>query len=191
MDTTSPFLTLLENRNSCRSFTNTPVSRETIGTIVNAAKTCPTAGNLQSYFIAICTDRETKLKIAQAALSQEFIVEAPVVLVFMALPTRCARKYHSRHPIYSVQDATIACTYAQLCASSMGLGSCIVGAMKEDAVLEAVRSSLVSIGKDAMNARPVAVLPIGYPSLEAIKRWKSKGSKLDQRKRALTYGWVE
>jgi hypothetical protein len=80
---------------------------------------------------------------------------APVVLVFLANPSGSAAKYGRRgETLYAVQDATIACAYAQLGARNAGLGSCWVGAFRE----RQVRAAL-GVGHEL---RPVALLPIGY-----------------------------
>jgi nitroreductase len=56
--------------------------------------------------------------------------------------------------LYSVQDATIACTFAMLAATAMGLGSVWVGAFEPDEIRRI-------IGAPA-KVCPVAILPIGY-----------------------------
>ena len=60
--------------------------------------------------------------------------------------------------MYSVQDATIACTYAQLAATDLGYGCVWVGAFDENSVREILDldSSL----------QPVAILPVGVPNEE-------------------------
>jgi nitroreductase len=68
---------------------------------------------------------------------------------------RAAAKYHARGVgLYSVQDATIACAYAQLAAAQLGLGSVWVGAFDDDAVKRVLKTQA--------DWRPVALLPIGY-----------------------------
>ncbi|RSN74338.1 nitroreductase family protein [Candidatus Methanodesulfokora washburnensis] len=56
--------------------------------------------------------------------------------------------------LYSIQDATIAATYAMLSATALDLGTCWVGAFDDDKVREVVGAS-----KDLV---PVAVITIGY-----------------------------
>jgi nitroreductase len=53
-----------------------------------------------------------------------------------------------------VQDATIACAYAQLAAQEEGLGCVWVGAFDEKAVAKAVRAG--------EGMKPIAILPLGY-----------------------------
>jgi nitroreductase len=93
----------------------------------------------------------------RASYDQEFLVQAPVVLVFCAVPSRSAVRYTERgETLYCIQDATIACTHVMLAATALGLGTVWVGAFDEDAVH-------TIIGAEPEH-RPVAMLPIGYPN---------------------------
>ncbi len=84
--------------------------------------------------------------------------EAPVCLVFCADPSRSAPKYGERgSELYSVQDATIAATYAMLAAVDLGLSTVWVGAFDEEKVQELVGDRSV---------RPVAMVAVGYPAEE-------------------------
>ena len=99
----------------------------------------------------------TKQALVQAALNQEFIAQAPGVLAFFAHRLMSASKYKQRGAeLYSVQDATVACAYAQLAAAALGLGSVWVGAFDDAEVMRALRAK--------PEWRPVALLPIGYPA---------------------------
>ena len=80
-----------------------------------------------------------------------------MVLAFFADQQRAAAKYHKRGvELYSVQDATIACAYAQQAATQLGLGSVWVGAFDDAAVKRVLKAQ--------GDWRPVALLPIGYPA---------------------------
>jgi len=86
-----------------------------------------------------------------------------VLLVFCASSARSAAKYGRRgESLFSIQDATIACAYAQLAAAALGLGSVRVGAFDESAARDAL-----GLGPEL---RPVAILPIGYPGEEPLER---------------------
>lgn len=149
------FCEVLRERHSIRAFAERPVEPEKLRTILEAANRAPSAGNLQAYEIYVVTRSETLTALMRAAFEQKFVAQAPVVLVFCAHPARSAKVYGERGAtLYSVQDATIACAYAQLAATALGLGSVWVGAFNEDAVRKAL-----GIGKELV---PVALLPIGY-----------------------------
>lgn len=150
------FCNLIEARRSVRTFAPQAVTEEQLETILSAANRAPSAGNLQAYEIYVVTKVETRSQLVMAAWNQEFIAQAPLVLAFCAHPARSAWRYKQRGvELYTLQDATIACTYAMLAATSLGLGSVWVGAFDEDAVRKAI---------GALPAhRPVILLPIGYP----------------------------
>ena len=83
------------------------------------------------------------------------LAQAPVVLVFVAEPARSSEKYgHRGESLYAMQDASIACAYAQLAAHDVGLAACWVGAFRTKDVREVVGASEEQV--------PVALLPIGY-----------------------------
>jgi len=149
------FFDVITERHSTRAFTKQPVEEEKAQKILEAANRAPSAGNLQGYEIYRVTKVENKSALVAAAWAQEFIAEAPLVLVFCANPARSGVRYAERgERLYSVQDATIACTFAMLAASALGLTSVWVGAFNEDAVCSAI-----GIPPDLT---PVAILPIGY-----------------------------
>ena len=151
------FFDVLRSRRSIRAFLDRSIEQAKLRQILEAANGAPSAGNLQAYEIVLVHDPKIKRALARAALDQEFVAAAPVVLVFCAHPSRSAAKYGPRgENLYCVQDATIACAYAQLAATALGLGTVWVGAFDTKAVGQVLR-----IPPDG---RAVALLPIGYPA---------------------------
>ncbi|MEM4284469.1 MAG: nitroreductase family protein [Candidatus Caldarchaeum sp.] len=149
------FFAVLRERHSVRAFAERPVEPEKLQAVLEAANRAPSAGNLQAYEIYVVTRPAVLKALMRAAFEQKFVAQAPVVLVFCAHPARSASSYGERGAtLYSIQDATIACAYAQLAATAVGLGSVWVGAFDEDAVRKAL-----GVGKELV---PVALLPIGY-----------------------------
>ena len=151
------FFKVTDRRFSVRSFQSTAVEDAKLQAILKAANSAPSAGNLQAFEIVVIRDAGRKRQVAKAALDQSFIAQAPLALVFLANPDRNRAKYGSRGAeLYSVQDTTIACTYAQLAATAAGLGTCWVGAFDEGQVREIVGAPSAW--------RPVAILPVGVPA---------------------------
>ncbi len=151
------FFQVVEERRSMRAFAPTPVEAEKLKRILEVVNRAPSAGNLQGYEIFVVRKAEQKQALVKAAYDQQFIAEAPLVLIFCANPARSAVRYRERgENLYSVQDATIACTYAMLAATALGLSSVWVGAFDEQAVRRAA-----DIPADLT---PVAMLPVGYAS---------------------------
>lgn len=151
------FFELTGRRHSVRAFKNVPVEQDKISRMLEAVNSAPSAGDLQAYQVYLVRSRDKRLALARAALDQFFISEAPLALVFCAAPSRSAIKYGQRgRQLYAIQDATIACAYAQLAAVALGLGSVWVGAFSE----EGVRRTIGASGDEI----PIAILPVGYPA---------------------------
>ena len=141
-----------------RAFAAKCVEAEKVAQVLAAANAAPSAGNLQAYEIFRFTGEKERVALARAAWEQMFVAQAPVVLVFCANPARSAVKYRERGVrLYAVQDATVACTFAMLAATALGLGTVWVGAF-DDARVQGV------VGREDL--LPVAILPIGYAAEE-------------------------
>jgi len=152
------FFEVVQNRQSIRKFTSQAVEETKLHRILEAVNRAPSAGNLQAYRIFVVKDPEVQESLARATGGQRSVAEAPLVLVFCAEPARSAQKYGPRgEQLYCIQDATIACNYAQLAATALGLASVWIGAVFE---MEAVRENL----KITEDLWPIALLPIGYPA---------------------------
>jgi len=152
------FFDLIKTRCSMRVFTSQPIEDDKLQRILESINLAPSAGNLQAYEVYLINRPEDRATLMQAAWDQAFVGQAPVVLVFCTNPARSA-KYGARGAdLYCLQDATIACTYAMLAATALGLGSVWVGAFDDEAVWRALGSP--------HGQRPVAMLPIGYPGRE-------------------------
>lgn len=163
------FQKLIKTRFSCRYFSDKKVTDKQIKEIVKAANLAPSAGNLQAYKIIVVKKQELKDQLALAALSQKFIAQAPIVLVFCAIPEESAKRYDQRgKELYAIQDATIACAYAQLTVTDLGLNTVWVGAFDEEKVAKVLNLS--------PELKPIAILPIGYGAkqLEPKQRKKLK-----------------
>lgn len=157
------FFQVIETRRSMRKYAETPVEEEKLQRILAAINRAPSAGNLQAFAVYIVRNLEQRKALVKAAWEQEFLAEAPFVLVFCAEPARSAVKYGERGAtLYAIQDATIACTFAMLAAKALGLDTVWVGAFDEAAV-----SSLLRLPPDL---RPVVLLPVGYAGKEPRPR---------------------
>jgi nitroreductase len=151
------YFEVVRKRQSIRAFQHKPVEEEKLLRILETANAAPSAGNLQAYDIFVVRKADQKKALVKAALGQEFIPAAGVVLVFCANPTHNARRYGERgRRLYAAQDATIACTFAMLAATALDLATVWVGAFNDDAVRQ-----VIDVPE---SVTPVAILPIGYPA---------------------------
>jgi nitroreductase len=149
------FFDIVEARRSVRAFRPAAVEPEKLAAILKAANDAPSAGNLQAYEVYLARKQSDRRALAAAAWDQDFIAQAPLALVFCADPERSAGKYGQRGVrLYAVQDATIACAFAMLAATALGLASVWVGAFDHREVHRAIHAPESVV--------PVAILPIGY-----------------------------
>lgn len=151
------FFETVRKRKSVRRFLEKNILDKDIYKILEAASLAPSAGNLQSYKIFVVENKDKKKALARACYNQGFVADAPLVLVFCADPKNSASRYGKRgETLYALQDATIAASFAILAATSLGLGSCWVGAFREEEVREILDTDLL----------PVAVVVLGYRAEE-------------------------
>ena len=123
----------------------------------------PSAGNLQSWEFIVVRDGGAKGQIADACHGQDFIADAPVVVIVCANGERSGSKYGSRgERFYSIADACIAGAYLQLAAADMGLGTVWVGAFNEERI-----RGILGIPN---HITPIGVFPIGHPAEEGHRK---------------------
>ena len=133
----------LKERRSVRVFTDREISPEVVSAILEAAVNAPTAGNQQLYTIINVTDPQLKAQLAETCDHQPLIATAPLVLVFCA---DCRKWYNAfaefgcdpRKPgvgdlMLAVSDTNIAAQNAVVAAHSLGIGSCYIGDIMENA----------------------------------------------------------
>lgn len=144
------FFEVIKKRRSTRAFLAKEIEGEKLNKILKASNQAPSAHNFQSYKIYLIKSKNTKDRLAQASFNQDFISQAPVVLVFVS----CPAGDETRAGFYSLQDATIACYQAWLAAVDLGLSAVWIGAFDAEEVAKI-------LGLDDFE-EPVAILPIGY-----------------------------
>ncbi len=146
----------VKKRRSVRAFRDMDVKVGQIEKLVDVARFAPSAGNVQPWEFVVVRDRKLKDLLADAALGQNSIREAPVVIAVCADEDRSARRYGVRgRTLYCLQDTAAAIQNIHVVACSLGLGTCWIGAFDE----EEVRKIL----KIPEGVRPVALIPVGYP----------------------------
>jgi len=149
-------LEAIRGRRSIRAFKRQDVLPEIVEKLVEAARWAPSAGNIQPWEFIVVRKSEIKRRLAEAALDQSFIEEVPVVIVVCANENRSFQRYSVRgKTLYCIQDSAAAIQNILLTAHSLGLGTCWVGAFREEEVRE--------ILKVPQGIRPVAIVPLGHP----------------------------
>jgi nitroreductase len=126
---------LFQRRFSPNKFTSEPVSDFAISSALEAARRAPSAGNLQAYSLIVIKNATIRGMLVSACLGQSMIADAPGLIAVVIEREQSAVKYRDRGRIlYSVQDATIACSHLQLALEAHGLQSRWIGAFDDSAV---------------------------------------------------------
>jgi len=167
------FIDAVKARVSCRAFNGREVSQEILDEILSIAELAPTAAHFEAYRVRVSRDLAFVARLGEIAGQEERFKGASAVMVFFAVPEEGVVRFADRaRDLYCVQDATLACGYAQLAASSLGVESLWVGAFDEGEVLEAC--GLSGEGKDGLGLRPVVISLFGYTD-EPKKTRERKG----------------
>jgi len=146
----------IKGRRSIRAYKKLDLSQETIDKLLEAARWAPSAGNGQPWAFVVASSPQTKRNLSSAAYGQKDVEEAAVVIVVCADEKRAEQNYGARgKSLYCLQDTAAAVQNILLTAYSLGMGSCWVGAFKEEEARKVINAP-----KDM---RPVALIPIGYP----------------------------
>ncbi|MFB3815872.1 MAG: nitroreductase family protein [Terriglobales bacterium] len=145
------FFNLITTRQSVRKYSARAVEPDKLNCILEAADRAPSAGNYQAFEIYVVRGSKRQQELAAASFSQDFIAQAPLSLVFCINPARCQ---YSPPETWALVDATIACTFAMLAATAVGLATCWIGAFSPEKVAQVIGCPAGIV--------PVAVLPAGY-----------------------------
>ena len=169
-------------RKSVRIFEDRPIGEAEKAAILNAACQAPTAGNQQLYTIIHVTDPGLKEQLAESCDHQPFIAKAPLVLVFCADYRKWYQAFREygcepRKPgvgdlLLAVSDTNIAAQNAVVAAQSLGIGSCYIGDIMENAEQQRRLLSLPAY------VFPAAMLVFGYPTEQQLERPKPPRSEM-------------
>lgn len=156
------------NHRSVRSYLPDPVPDEVLTTLVAAAQSAPTSSNLQLWSVIAVRDEDRRARLAEIAGRQRHIVEAPVLLVWLADLARARRVTEElaaasdgadylESTLVAVVDAALAAQNASLAAESLGLGTVFIGALRNHPVAVAEELGLPP------HVFPVFGLVVGHP----------------------------
>jgi nitroreductase len=145
-------------RRSIRNFQDKPVEEEKLLAVLEAGRLAPSAKNMQDWRFIVVRDETARGRLAEAARSQRFVAQAPVVIAACGtsdLVMTCGQ------PAYAI-DVAIALDHMTLAAASLGLGTCWIGAFYEEQA-----RAILGVPE---GVRIVALLPLGYPAEEPFPR---------------------
>jgi nitroreductase len=163
------FNKVLKKRRSIRKYKDTPVPRESIVKVLEAARIAPSAGHRQPWHFIVVEDRATREKLVGRS---SWAAKAPVMIVGVADPVAS--------PSWYMNDMGIAFEHVVLTATSLGLGTCWMGQTRRDAEVK----EFLGIPDEL---KVIALTPLGEPDetpgpkdrkgLEEIVSWEKYGGK--------------
>ena len=133
--------------------------------LIRNAHRAPSAGHTQVQEFIIVKDALTKKKLRKAAVNQEYVEKASLLIVVCSNTSRSISRYGSRgREFYSIIDGAFASMLILLSAVNEGIGACFVGAFEDTKV-----SEILELPKDV---RPIGIICMGYPAEkpERLKR---------------------
>jgi nitroreductase len=142
-------------RRSVRNFEKREIPKEKIEKLKEALIWAPSAGNLQARKFYFAFNEEIRKKLSIAALNQNFIAKAPLVIVGCCDLEKISWYGERGKNLYTICDVSAAIENLMLVATSEGLGTCWVGAFDEKEV-----SKILNLPK---NERPIVIVPVGFP----------------------------
>ena len=146
----------IRQRYSVRKFKSYELEDSKLDRVMEAARLAPSARNLQEWRFVVVRDEQMRHALSEAANGQQFVAQAPVVIVACAITSEHVMSCGLHcYPI----DVSIAMAYITLQAVEEGLGTCWIGAFNPEKVRD-----LLGIPNDVI---VVGLLPIGYPDGEA------------------------
>jgi len=149
-------LEIIKSRRSVRKFQRKEIPEKIIDKLIEALIWAPSAGNLQSRKFYFVFNQKIKEKLVEAALGQNFIAQAPLVIIGCTDKEKVDYYGERGENLYSICDVSASIQNLILLASDLGLGSVWVGAFNENEV--------VKILNLPNNLRPIVLVPVGYPA---------------------------
>ncbi|MGE5590829.1 MAG: nitroreductase family protein [Bacillota bacterium] len=159
---TKDVIDAIRERRSVHRFESRPVPEATVGRILECARLAPSVANSEPWLFVVVQREEERRALSRLAPGEEYVVEAPVIVVVCSDVERAAQAAGLTGPfradkarLLGLQDAAAAIENMLLAATGFGLGSCWVGDIDPQRVAE-------RLGLDANRYQPVAMVPLGY-----------------------------
>jgi len=150
---------IIKSRRSVRKYLKKDVSDKLIVEILDSAGHAPSCGNHQPWEFIVVKNPKTKNDLVEAAYNQDWMLDAPVIIVACTNSRLAGAVYGERGlRLYGIQAVAAAIENILLTAKSLGLGTCWIGAFSE------IRVATILQCPDYV--RPCAIITMGYPAEE-------------------------
>lgn len=155
----------IKGRWGCRKYSDKSVAKELLGSVLDAGRFAPSAGNLQDRSFIVIKNEVSKEEISKICGKQDWMKTAPVHIVIVAENKKTEKFFGEKgKTVYPVQDTSFTAQNMLLEATDLGLGTSIVVGFDE--------GRLIDLLKIKEPAKPYAVITLGYPEEEPKKSTK-------------------
>jgi nitroreductase len=158
----------IKNRRTIRKYSDKPVTKELVYSLLEVASRAATMGNMQLYSVVVTESDEMKEVLSPIHFNQPMVKSAPLVLTFCADFNRFTKwcKERNANPGYdnflsfmnAVSDTLLFVQNFCTLAEDEGLGTCYLGTTVYNAtqIIDALKLPKLTF--------PIATITIGYPS---------------------------
>jgi nitroreductase len=174
----------LRSRRSIRRYQDKPVEKEKCRRLIEVARYAPTGANSQSVEWLVLSDKSKIKVIGSLAIDwlrqfveDPFIAETPIGRGLRMLVSRWDEGYDSvfrnapvlliasapREDLNGMVDVTLALSYLDLLAPTMGLGTCWAGVLQGALLASPSLKSVVGIPENHPHHYPMM---LGYPDVK-------------------------
>ena len=143
------FLELVKKRHSARAYKSIPVEDEKLQEILEAARLAPTGANRQPFQLVVIHTAGREKELRQI-YDKDWFVQAPIVIC--ACATTGQGQPYSEGGSY--RNVAIVMDHLILAATSLGLGTCWIGAYNPDAARK-----ILGLPEEV---KPVVFATVGY-----------------------------
>lgn len=184
-------LELISNRKSVRKYLDKHIPDEDLRTILEAGRLAPSWMNVQSWKFILVKSQENKDLLSELSIGQQQVKNADALIVCIVDTNAWeeAKITHIKNPalnpalqcenallIRTMEQVIYPISYMMLTAESLGISSCIIGAMGNEVTL--IQSEVYSKVKEVLNLKEGQILStiitLGYDSnpTETVKQRK-------------------
>ena len=165
----SEFDDIIKRRKMIRQYKqDKSIPKEIVDKLIANAHRAPSAGHTQVQEFIIVQDPLIKEKLGKAALNQEQVYDAPLLIIVCVNTSRSVGRYGKRgREFYSIIDGAFA---SILTAVNEGISACFVGAFLDDKVSEILELPEY--------VKPIGIIALGFPAEDPSKFKRIDISKL-------------
>ena len=157
------------NRKSVRQFSDKPVEKDKIMTILRAGMSAPSARNRQPWKFVVVDDKDLLRAMGNELPHAKMLLNSPLGIVVCG---DIRNKYDRTANTFWMQDCCAAVENILIATEALGLGAVWTACYpKEDRV--EIPQRILNLPQDIV---PLCVIPMGYPKTDSspIEKWNEE-----------------